>query len=134
MLVALGDVVQSAAHRNLSLQAAMRSFVLLKNTDSFLPLKSAQLPLRSATLVGPFAVEATNLFGDYSPTPDVLYTTTVEDGLLALVDGDRERLHVSIGCYDGPTCNKYERQELLAAVRKERTLIVAALGSYFVLL
>ena len=32
-------VVQSEAHRRLSLETAMRSFVLLKNSQSFLPLK-----------------------------------------------------------------------------------------------
>lgn len=52
-------MVQSEQHQNLSLQAAMRSFVLLKNADSFLPLKPSQLPLASVTLVGPFAVEVT---------------------------------------------------------------------------
>jgi len=34
----LRDYVQSPAHQNLSLTAAMMSFVLLKNKDDFLPL------------------------------------------------------------------------------------------------
>ena len=35
-------VVQSEDHRRLSLETAMRSFVLLKNSESFLPLKWGQ--------------------------------------------------------------------------------------------
>lgn len=58
----------------------------------------------------------------------MLYTVTVESGLLNLVDGERERMHLAIGCYDGPTCNQYERDEVRAAIRGESTLIVAALG------
>ena len=121
--------MQSEEHQNLSLQAAMRSLVLLKNAGEYLPLKPVQLPLASVTLVGPFAVESANLFGDYSPTPDVLYTVTLETGLLALVDGDRAAMQLALGCFDGPVCGQYERDEMLAAVRKETTLIVAALGN-----
>lgn len=35
------DVVQSEGHQELAIKAAMMSFVLLKNSDNFLPLKSS---------------------------------------------------------------------------------------------
>ena len=34
------DQIQSAAHRELAVKAAMKTFVLMKNQDNFLPLKS----------------------------------------------------------------------------------------------
>ena len=122
-------MVQSPRQRNLSLQAAMRSLVLLKNTDYFLPLASSRLPLASLTIVGPFVSDTSNIYGDYSPTSNSHFTITVTKGLRALV---RESQHMRVvdGCRGGPRCRDYDRDAIMNAVEHEKTLIVAALGAY----
>lgn len=105
----------------------MRSLVLLKNADNFLPLTADRLPLGSLTLVGPFAADASEIFGDYSPTPDAHYTISVAKGLSALVRRS-EHMRVVGGCRDGPRCREYEHEAVIEAVEREKTLVVAALG------
>ena len=121
------DVIQSEQHMNLSLTAAKRSFVLLKNSNSFLPLKAASLPLKSLTLVGPFAVAVEELYGDYSPTPDPAATYTVAIGLKMLVS-DPQKMQVVSGCEYSTPCEKYNQSAVIAAVQNETTLIIVALG------
>ncbi|OTB04246.1 glycoside hydrolase family 3 protein [Hypoxylon sp. CI-4A] len=60
--VAPQDIVES--HRNLTLEAAQRSIVLLENKDSILPLKPQSQNITRVALVGPFT-DVLN-YGDYS--------------------------------------------------------------------
>lgn len=62
------------AHRQLALEAARESIVLLKNEHNVLPLKSS---VRSIAVVGPNADSAGVLVGNYNGTPS-RYTTILE--------------------------------------------------------
>ncbi|NWI21803.1 XYL1 arabinofuranosidase, partial [Crypturellus soui] len=68
-----GDV-QSPAHRALAREAAVKSFVLLKNERETLPLR--ELRARRVAVVGPFADNPRVLFGDYAPVPEPQYIYT----------------------------------------------------------
>lgn len=60
------DIIQSEAHRQLSLRAALESVVLLKNDDvRGLPMKPS---MHRVCVIGPFIDNTAVLFGDYSPT------------------------------------------------------------------
>lgn len=59
------------AHRQLSLQAACESMVLLKNKDNFLPLKKAY---RNIAVIGPNADSVDALEGNYNGTPSKPFT------------------------------------------------------------
>ena len=61
------DVVDSAAHRALALEAARQSLVLLKNDSGFLPL--AKTGLKKVAVIGPLG--ATCQLGGYSGSPQV---------------------------------------------------------------
>ncbi len=69
--VAFGDirfsVVDSAAHRELALEAARASMVLLKNDDHFLPLEKSAV--RSVAVIGPLAARCP--LGGYAGGPFV---------------------------------------------------------------
>ncbi len=63
--------VNSPQHRQLSLQAARESMVLLKNEDRILPLKSG---IASIAVVGPTAALVQSLQGNYNgPPPNPVY-------------------------------------------------------------
>ncbi|NXS13020.1 XYL1 arabinofuranosidase, partial [Neodrepanis coruscans] len=70
------SVVQSPEHRNLSLEAAVKSFVLLKNIRGTLPLRAWDLSSQHLAVVGPFADNPRVLFGDYAPVPEPQYIYT----------------------------------------------------------
>ena len=59
-------VVDSAKHRQLALEAARKSIVLLKNENGTLPLKKG---LGSIAVIGPNADDAEVLAGNYNGTP-----------------------------------------------------------------
>jgi len=69
------------AHRQLALEAARKSIVLLKNERNTLPLKSS---LKSIAVVGPNADSLPVLLGNYNGTPSA-YTT--------ILNGIRKRFH-----------------------------------------
>jgi len=69
------------AHRQLALEAARKSMVLLKNERNLLPLKSS---IKSIAVVGPNADSLPVLLGNYNGTPSA-YTT--------ILDGIRKRFH-----------------------------------------
>ncbi|XP_064594471.1 uncharacterized protein LOC135461355 [Liolophura sinensis] len=76
------ESIQSPQHRALSLEATLKSFVLLKNADNFLPMKKGQYA--NIGVVGPMANNVGQQFGDYSPDENPQYTTTPLDGLKQL--------------------------------------------------
>jgi beta-glucosidase len=61
------SVVDSAEHRQLALEVAQQSIVLLKNQDNMLPLDASQL--KSIAVIGPNADETLVLIGNYMGTP-----------------------------------------------------------------
>jgi beta-glucosidase len=69
------------AHRQLALEAARKSIVLLKNDRNTLPLKSS---VKTIAVIGPNADSLPVLLGNYNGTPSS-YTT--------ILDGIRKRFH-----------------------------------------
>lgn len=65
------SVVDSAAHRQIALQAARESIVLLKNSKDVLPLSSA---IKSIAVIGPNADSVPALLGNYHGTPSSAVT------------------------------------------------------------
>ncbi|MGB6423261.1 MAG: glycoside hydrolase family 3 N-terminal domain-containing protein, partial [Anaerolineales bacterium] len=60
------DVVDSKEHRELALEAARQSIVLLKNEDGLLPLSK---DIHSIAVIGPNADDVGSLLGNYNGTP-----------------------------------------------------------------
>ncbi|GAB6026963.1 hypothetical protein CHUAL_013633 [Chamberlinius hualienensis] len=115
------DYVQSPQHRALALEFAMKSFVLLQNTDNFLPLKQSQF--NTISVVGPMADNAEQLFGDYAPDSDPAYTTTPYQGLKPLATTTK----LASGC-DSNFCFNYNSTEVISALT-EAEIIFVCLGT-----
>ncbi|XP_062996259.1 uncharacterized protein LOC134408101 [Elgaria multicarinata webbii] len=114
--------VQTVAHRQLALHAAIQSFVLLKNQDGTLPLKAQDVSGKSIALVGPFADDPDLLYGDYAPIPDPQYVYTPRRGLATI----STNVTLGAGCH-AASCKKYYPAEVKAAVQAA-DIVVACLG------
>lgn len=73
-------LIESAAHVQLTREAAQKSIVLLKNGDGVLPLKK---DIRRLYVVGPHAASSDVLFGNYNGLASD--TVTILDGILGKV-------------------------------------------------
>jgi len=117
------DVVQSLEHRELSLLAALRSVVLLKN-NGYLPLHKDKRFSRLA-VVGPMANNTEGIFGGYAPEPDAHYISTPYEGLRMLSPDTR----LALGCVNSDTrCMTYNETEIKQAVTMAE-LVVVCLGT-----
>ena len=72
------SVVVSEAHKQLALEAARKSIVLLKN-DSILPLENRKSAKGRIVVMGPNANDSTMLWGNYNGQPT--HTTTILQGI-----------------------------------------------------
>jgi beta-glucosidase len=116
-------VVQSLEHRQLSLVAAQRSIVLLKNSGA-LPL-SAGKKFSKIAIVGPMANNVEGMFGGYAPEPDPQYVTTPYDSLKSLAQETR----LGYGCAKSdPRCMDYNVTEIGQAVNGT-DLVFVCLGT-----
>ncbi|XP_017683744.1 PREDICTED: probable beta-D-xylosidase 2 [Lepidothrix coronata] len=113
------SVVQSPEHRNLSLEAAVKSFVLLKNIRGTLPLRAQDLPGQRLAVVGPFADNPRVLFGDYAPVPEPQYIHTPRRGLETL----GANVSFAAGCGE-PRCWRYSRAQVVGAVGAADVVVV----------
>ncbi|XP_025097179.1 probable beta-D-xylosidase 2 isoform X2 [Pomacea canaliculata] len=103
------SIIQSPDHQALALEAAMKSFVLLKNRNSFLPLKKSVF--NRVSIVGPLSNNITSLYGDHYPTINETLTVSPLQGLSPLGD-----LVVSIdGCSDA-RCVHYDPSKIKTVV------------------
>ncbi|XP_069126379.1 uncharacterized protein [Argopecten irradians] len=100
--------IQSPNHRQIALTAAMKSFVLLKNTNNLLPF--TQL-FNIISVVGPMADNLYQLFGTYSADASRQYTTTPLNGLERLT----RVMKYGQGCPDNK-CVHYNATQLKDAV------------------
>ena len=89
------SVVDSKEHRELALEAARKSIVLLKNEHDLLPLKKN---LRTLAVIGPNADQWQMLLGNYNGLPSKAYTP---------LEGIRDRLGASHVLY-APGCELAE--------------------------
>ncbi|NWX18734.1 XYL2 arabinofuranosidase, partial [Aegotheles bennettii] len=117
------SAVQSPEHRNLSLEAAVKSFVLLKNERGTLPLRARDLPGTRLAVVGPFADNPRVLFGDYAPVPEPRYIYTPRRGLEALP----ANVSFAAGCRE-PRCREYSAAEV-TRVAGAADVVVVCLGT-----
>ncbi|RPF34629.1 glycoside hydrolase family 3 C-terminal domain-containing protein [Streptomyces sp. TLI_185] len=95
-------VVNCAAHRELALQCARQSLVLLKNDPGkggggreLLPLSRDRV--RTLALIGPNADDRLNLLGEYNAYPALHPTPSIREALRELV-GDDVRIVHARGC------------------------------------
>ncbi|KAL8611353.1 hypothetical protein ACOMHN_014408 [Nucella lapillus] len=114
------SLIQSPAHQALSLEAAKKSFVLLKNQDGFLPIKDN---FNHVAVVGPMGSQPEWLYGDYSPTVNVTLTVTPVQGLRQL----GKTLTSAQGCDDLP-CHNYSSDDVRGAV-KGADIVFVCLGT-----
>ncbi|KAK7108537.1 uncharacterized protein [Littorina saxatilis] len=98
--------VLTPEHKALAVEAAMKSFVLLKN-NGVLPLKQ----VGTIGVVGPMADSADQLFGDYNPVPPPGDVTTPLAGLAAMAT----KTQYASGCND-TNCNVYNSSVVLKAI------------------
>lgn len=84
-----GDIVNCQAHKDIALQVARESIVMLKN-DNMLPIKKEKL--RKVALIGPYA--NSTYMGTYSGQPS--HVVTLEQGLRDQLDGNAEVICVPL--------------------------------------
>ncbi|XP_071992916.1 uncharacterized protein [Engystomops pustulosus] len=111
--------VQSQEHRDLAVEAAIKSFVLLKNQNHTLPLDIGSIRGKRFGVVGPFADNVNELFGDYEPHPDPQYISTPRGGIAQLP----VEVSFAAGCSDAQ-CKTYSSQEIKAVVKTVEVTIV----------
>jgi len=116
------SVVDSREHRELSLQAARESIVLLKNANHLLPLSKT---LKSIAVVGPNANEVKALLGNYYGTPSLAVTPLV--GIRKKASPETRVVYAK-GCeaVEPPTIASSLDEAVRAA--KSADVVIAALG------
>ncbi len=112
------QVVHSAEHRQLALDAAREGIVLLKNDGQLLPLRK---DLKSIAVIGPDADDGWSQLGDYSPSVVPHKITTVLDGIKARVSPATKILYAH-GC--DVIGGKADFTEAIAAARQAVVAIV----------
>ncbi|XP_074651590.1 uncharacterized protein LOC141906236 isoform X2 [Tubulanus polymorphus] len=114
------SVVESVEHRMLAVEAAIESFILLKNMNSFLPLLKKY---ENISIIGPMANNTVQLFGSYAARTDKFYKSTPLSGLSMLGD----KVYYAAGCTDTP-CETYHRDSVIRAVQNSH-LTILCLGT-----
>ncbi|CAG5114563.1 unnamed protein product, partial [Candidula unifasciata] len=117
-----GSVAESLEHQALAVEAAIKSFVLLKNTNNFLPVNPAAYS--NVAIVGPMADNVGQLFGDYSPQQDRSFTKTPLQGLQEIFPNIR----TGKACLDKTPCTSYNPEIIMDAVAAAN-LVFVALGT-----
>ncbi|CAH1784544.1 unnamed protein product [Owenia fusiformis] len=117
------SIIQSPAHQALSLRAAMESFVLLKNEANMLPLKGS---VKYGAILGPFADNPDQMFGDYTAKPDAKYITTP---MSSLTDVIADKTYYKQLCDNSdPHCSTYTQAALQDLVQYA-DIVVLCLGT-----
>ncbi|XP_059161796.1 xylan 1,4-beta-xylosidase-like isoform X2 [Physella acuta] len=113
------SVVESPEHKDLAVNAAMKTFVLLKNLKSFLPLKMGSH--QKVSIIGPMADNYDQLFGDYTPQQDKSFTKTPLQALKEIYP----RIQYQKACEDGTPCKSYNPRVIPEVVNNTDLLFVA---------
>ena len=117
------NVVDSPGHRQLALEVARQSLVLLKNQDNLLPLDKDKL--KSIAVIGPNADEILVLTGNYMGTP--AEPVSVLAGMRALVSPGTE-VNYARGCeIVGGSRDGFE-EAIQAANKSQLAVLVAGLS------
>ncbi len=112
------SVVDSAEHRELALEVARQSLVLLKNPDGFLPLDKDTL--KSIAVIGPNADETLVLTGNYMGTP--AEPVSVLAGIQALVSPEVEVTYARGSEIVDPSQSRFA--EAVEAARKSQVAVL----------
>jgi beta-glucosidase len=112
------SVVDSEKHRELALEAARQSLVLLKNENSLLPLDKDQID--SIAVIGPNADNTLVLTGNYMGTPAA--PVSVLAGIRALV-APGTRVNYARGC-DMLKSSQAELEEAVQAARDSQVAVL----------
>ncbi|XP_055955005.1 uncharacterized protein LOC130010499 [Patella vulgata] len=115
------SVIQSPEHRQIALQTAMKTMVLLKNLNNFLPTRVGIF--HKIAIVGPAANDPHVQTGGYSPAVDPRYTTTPLMNLSRLGN----TVQYSNGCNGNTTCIDYDQAGIIKAVQGV-DLVIVCLG------
>jgi beta-glucosidase len=118
-------VARCPEHRQLALQAARESIVLLKNERSSLPLGRN---LRAVAVVGPNADDNWNQLGDYAATHRREDVVTVLDGIRAKADKLGLQVNYARGC-GIRTMTREGFAEALDAARRSDVIVAVVGGS-----
>ncbi len=110
------SVVQSAAHRDMAITAAIKTFVLLKNINGVLPLTNKHSLI---SIIGPMADNLEQLYGDYGSLVVHKYAKTPLHTLRNLASSHR----YAAGCSD-TKCTNYDSSAIKAAVAHSDIVIV----------
>jgi beta-glucosidase len=116
------SVVETPEHIALALEAAMKSFVLLKNQNNTLPLKKEAYS--TVGIVGPFADNYEQLFSDYHANQDRSYTKTPLQALKELFPNSK----YGKACADKTPCQQYD-QNIVQNTVTGADLIFVVLGT-----
>ncbi|KAK7100470.1 uncharacterized protein [Littorina saxatilis] len=113
----VNEVVESAEHRALAVEAALKTFVLLKNNE-VLPLKNGA-QYDTISIVGPMANNTEQLRGDYAANTSPVYLTSPLEGLSGLA----QHVKYSSGCND-TVCAEYDARSVTEAITDTRLIFV----------
>lgn len=122
------DVVACREHRNVALEAARQSIVLLKN-DGILPLKPDTI--KTIGIIGPNADSRAALLGNYNGTP--YRNITVLDGIIDEAEQQGIRIMYSEGCHLWRNkvtrqSENYDRDSETMAVAKYSDVVIMCVG------
>ncbi|XP_045198053.2 uncharacterized protein LOC123552448 isoform X2 [Mercenaria mercenaria] len=110
------STVQSPAHQQLAVKAAMQSFVLLKNDNNLLPIRHR---LERVAIIGPMADNLKQLYGDYSPIIDAKYARTPLQGLRNIAT----TVNHTAGCEDNK-CKTFDADAVRNVVSDVQLVII----------
>ncbi|XP_067673894.1 uncharacterized protein [Haliotis asinina] len=111
------SVIESEAHQVLAIDAAMKTFVLLKNEENLLPLKKDTF--NRIAIVGPMANNSHLLFGDYAPETFHTFIQTPVQGLGKM----SQSVNYASGC-DDTFCKHYDAVSIKKAVAMTEVIFV----------
>ena len=114
------EVIRSEAHQKLSLEAATKSIVLLKNKDNTLPLKK-DLPMVYVT--GPTAAHVQALLANYYGVSEDL--STILEGVVRKVSPQTSVQYVQGALLDEPNRNPID---WFSGIAEEADVTIACLG------
>ncbi|ESO84870.1 hypothetical protein LOTGIDRAFT_236081 [Lottia gigantea] len=113
------SIIQSPDHQLLSVEAALKTFVLLKNRGNFLPMK--QTKYDNVAIIGPMINNPKAQTGNYSPTIMPTYTTTPLETLSKYL---AHSVTSTNGCLGDNNCLQYNQTAVIQAVQNSDAIIV----------
>ncbi|XP_013379796.1 probable beta-D-xylosidase 2 [Lingula anatina] len=113
--------VESREHRDLAVEAAAKSFVLLKNAGRVLPLQTV---LKSVAIIGPMANASYQIYGDYSAPVDTRYFRSPLQGLTTMA----QKVFFAQGCDDLNPCTNYNPTAVINAAAQNVDAVVICAG------